>query len=127
MRRSLLFVCLSILLFNLAALAQETGRLNVTVQRVATMGAAAAPIAGAKVIIVHWANPGLHPSMVQDQTATTNDMGSCSVDLPPGNYDIFISSGELAPSAFRREIKSGQTTELPVNLRTTPLHLRPIE
>ncbi len=127
MKRSLLLVGLSTLLVSVAALAQQTGRLNVTVQRAATMGAAAAPIAGAKVIIVHWTNPGLHPSMVQDQMATTNDMGTCSVDLPPGTYDIFISSAELAPSAFRREIKVGQTTALPVNLRAAPLHFRPIE
>ena len=127
MKRSLLLTCLSILLFSLAALAQETGRLNLTVQRQPTMGSAAAPIAGAKVLVVHWTNPGLHPSMVQDQTATTNDMGMCTLDLPPGTYDIFISSGDLAPSAFRREIKAGQTTAMPVNLHATPLHFRPIE
>jgi Carboxypeptidase regulatory-like domain len=127
MKRSLLVVCLSMLLFSLSAMAQQTGRLNVTVQRAATMGAAAAPIAGAKVIIVHWTNPGLHPSMVQEQTATTNDMGMCTVDLPPGTYDIFVASAELAPVAVRREIKAGETTALPVNLRAAPLHFRPVE
>ena len=127
MRHSLLLVGLSLLLLSAAVFAQETGHLVITVQRAATMGSAAAPIAGAKVIVVHWTNPGLHPSLVQDQIAITGPMGMYTADLPPGTYDIFISAVELAPAAFRREIKAGQTTELPVNLRATPLHFRPLE
>jgi len=127
MRHSLLLVGLSLLLLSAVAGAQETGHLTVTVQRAATMGSAAAPIAGAKIIIVHWTNSGMQPSLVQDQVAATGPMGMYTVDLPPGTYDIFISATELMPGAFRREIKAGQTTELPVNLRATPLHFRPLE
>jgi hypothetical protein len=127
MKRSLLFVGLSMLLFSLGAVAQDTGHLNITVQRAATMGSAAAPIAGAKIIIVHWTNPGLQPSLVQDQVATTGPMGMYTTDLPPGTYDIFISWTDLGPAVFRREIKANATTSVTASLRAAPTQLRPLQ
>ncbi len=127
MKRFLLLVGVLLLFWSIAAAAQESGRLEITVQRAAEMATPAGPIAGARVIVVHWTNPGLHPALVQDQVATTNQMGMCTVDLPPGTYDVFVSASELSPAAFRREVKTGETTSLNANLRSAPLHLRPIE
>lgn len=127
MKRSVLLICLSMLLPSLAAIAQETGRLDVTVQRAASMGSLAGPIVGAKVIVVHWTGAGGHPSLVQDQTANTNEMGTCTINLPPGTYDIFIASSELAPTAFRRSITAGGTVTLTATLRAAGSHFRPVE
>lgn len=127
MRRSLLLVGLLLAVFCAAAVAQETGRLDVTVQRAAAMGSLAGPVAGAKVMVAHWTDSGGHPSLVQDQTATTNQMGMCTINLPPGTYDIFVASSELAPVAFRRDIKVGATTSITATLRAAGSHFRPVE
>jgi hypothetical protein len=127
MKRSLLLVCFSLAVLGLSAAAQETGRLEITVQRAAGMGSLAGPILGANVIVAHWTNPGMHPTLVQDKILTTNQMGICVADLPPGYYDIFVASSELAPAAFRSEIKLASTTSLTANLRSTPQHFRPVQ
>jgi len=127
MKRSLLLVCVSLMFLSAAASAQETGRLDVTVERAAAMGSLAGSVVGAKVIVMHWTDSGGHPSLMQDQTATTNQMGMCTINLPPGTYDIFVASSELAPMAFRRDIKAGASTSLSASLRPAPLHFRPVE
>ena len=126
MKRILLLSCLSLML-SVCALAQQSGRLQIKVERAPTMDSPGGPVMNAKAIVVHWTNPGLHPSLVHDQVATTNQMGTCTLDLPPGMYDVFVSVSDLAPAAFRREIKAGQTTELTVDLRSGPLHFRPVQ
>ncbi len=127
MRRFLLVVCESLLVLTITASAQEPGRLMVTVQRAVDSATHAAPTAGAKVIVVHWSNPGLHPSMTQDQIATTNQMGRCVIELPPGTYDVFVSASGLMPAAFRRDVKAGEGTSLVAKLRPAPSYLRPVE
>ena len=125
MKSSLLLVALSMTVLCVAASGQESGRLDITVQRAATSGSLSGSVNGAKVIIVHWTDSGGHPSLVQDQTATTNPMGTCTVNLPPGTYDIFVAASELAPAAFRREIKASETTAVVAHLRPAPLHVQP--
>ncbi len=127
MKRSLLLVGLSLAVFCAAAVAQETGRVEITVQRAAGMGSLAGPVDGAKVIVMHWTDSAGHPSLVQDQTATTNQMGNCTINLPPGTYDIFVASSELAPAAFRRDVKVGEAISITATLRTAGSHLRPID
>ncbi len=127
MRRFLLLSCVLLLVFGSSAIAQETGRLQISVQRAGTTSSLGGSVMGAKVIVVHWTNPGQSTSLVHDQVATTNQMGTCTVDLPPGTYDVFVSSSDLAPAAFRRKIKVGQTTSLTATLRSAPLHLRPVQ
>ncbi len=126
MKRAVLLMCVSLLAGSVMATAQEAGRLTVTVQA-ADAGIPAAPSAGAKIIVVHWANSGLHPALVQDQAATTNQMGTCTLNLPPGIYDVFISASGLSPAAFRREIRAGENTSLAAPLRSAPLHLSPVQ
>jgi hypothetical protein len=127
MRRFLLLSCLSLLLLSLTAVAQNTGRLEITVQKAAAIGSPAGPVMNAKVIVVHWTNDGMHPSLVHDQVATTNQMGMCVVNLPAGTYDIFVASSELAPAAFRKDIKTGETASLTANLRSAQSRYRPVE
>lgn len=115
------------LFLTTVALAQTSGRLMVTVKTAAEPTRPAAPAVGAKVFVVHWTNAGLHPTIFQDQVATTNQMGVCSIELPPGTYDIFVSGNGLAPAAFQREITAGQSISLLANLKPAPSQLRPIE
>ena len=82
------------------------------------------PVSGAKIIVMHWSH-SLHPTIVQDQIATTGQMGTATIDLPPGVYDIFVASSGLVPAAFRREIVSGQNNSLAVTLTSAQSHLSP--
>jgi hypothetical protein len=127
MKRSFLLVFLSMLVFSCAVSAQETGRLEITLQRAANANTVAGPVSGAKVIVMHWTNPGLHPSIVQDRIATTDQTGMCSVELPPGIYDVFISANELAPRAYQISIKAGATASYAFKLAASPTQLRPIQ
>ena len=128
MRRSLL-LALPLLLLSAAAIAQQTGTLTVTVVTQAEAGLpnAPAPAMGAKVIVMHWSHEGPQANLVQDRVATTNQMGTCVLNLPPGNYDIFVSASGLAPAAFQRELEAGQTGTIKASLRPAPSHLRPVQ
>jgi len=127
MRRSLLLICASLALLTAAALAQTTGTLTVTVKRAADPATTTAPVNGAKVIVMHWTTDGMHPAMVQDQTGTTNQMGTCMLQLPPGIYDVFVAASDLAPAAFRREVKAGGRTSLTASLKPAPINLKPVK
>jgi len=129
MRRFLL-LALPLLLLSVTAVAQQTGTLSVTVQQMSGPGlpSVGAPIAGAKVIVMHWTNErGMQPSLMRDQIATTNQLGQCMVSLPPGTYDIFVAAGESAPAAFRREVRAGEDSSLTANLHPAATQLRPLE
>ena len=129
MRRFLL-LALPLMLFTVTVFAQQNGTLNVTVQQMAQPGLPniPAPIAGAKVIVMHWTNErGLQPSLMRDQIATTNQMGECVISLPPGTYDIFVAATESAPAAFRREVKPGETSTLTASLHPAATQLRPLQ
>ena len=127
MKRSLLLVGLSMLLSSLVVVAQETGRLEIKVERAATANSLAAPVAGAKVIVMHWTNPGLHPTLVQDQVATTDQMGMCSIALPPGIYDVFLSASELSPRTYQASVKAGATGSYTLKMVPSASHLQPIQ
>jgi len=127
MKRLLSLMCASFVFMATAAFAQASGSLVVTVKRAADPGTTAAPVNGAKVIVMHWTTDGMHPTMVQDQTGTTNQMGSCMLQLPPGIYDVFVAASELAPAAFRREVKAGGTTSLTASLKAAPINLKPVK
>lgn len=126
--RRCLFLSLLVVLSTTVAVAQDRGHLAVTVQsRPDTSSPApAGRTAGAKVIVVHWTHSQLHPQMVQDQVATTDANGTCSIDLPPGTYDVFITATGLSPQAVKRDIVAGETTPLVVVLKSAPTHLRPV-
>ncbi len=129
MRRSLLLT-LPLLLLSVTAIAQQNGTLNITVQQMASPGLpdTPAPIAGAKIIVMHWTHErGLQPSLMRDQIATTNQMGECVISLPPGTYDVFVAANESAPAASRREVKAGENSSLTANLHPAPTQFRPLQ
>jgi hypothetical protein len=127
MKRALLLNCAALVFLPCATFGQATGQLVVTVKAASEANLAAAPANGVKVIIVHWTNIGLHPTLTQDQMATTDQMGRCTVQLPRGTYDVFISANGLSPSAFRREVKPGESTSITTTLRPSALQLRPAQ
>ena len=65
--------------------------------------------------------------MVQDQVATTDANGTCTVDLPVGIYDVLITAPGFTPQAVKGEVLAGETTQLVVVLKAAPTHLRPVE
>jgi hypothetical protein len=109
-----------------AALAQDHGRLVVTVQTRPDAPAPAGKAIGAKVIIVHWTHSQLHPQMIQEQVATTDQSGTCTIDLPAGTYDVFVSASGLAPGAVKGDVEAGENTPLIVSLKPAETHLRPV-
>src|ERR1700759_4752429 len=109
MQRSVLGMCFLLMLAAATASAQAPGRLTVSVTSAPRDSAPAAPVAGAKIIVVHWVHAQLHPSMVQEAVATTGQMGTANLELPPGTYDVFVTASGLAPAAFSREIVSAAT------------------
>jgi len=125
--RGWLALCCALLLFSTAtAFAQDHGHLVVTVQTRPDAPAPAGKAVGAKVIVVHWTHSQLHPQMVQDQVATTDQSGKCTIDLPAGTYDVFISASGLAPVAVKRDVEAGENTPLIVSLKAGETHLRPV-
>jgi len=113
-------------LLNTLSFAQDTGRLTVSVQSLAQPAMPEAPIAGGRIVVMHWTHSQLHPTMVQDTIATTNDMGTCTIDLPAGTYDVFVSSSGFNPAAFRRDVEAGVNNPLTMKLTVAPLHVHPV-
>jgi uncharacterized protein (DUF2141 family) len=127
MKRYLLPLCLLSLLLTATAFAQAPGHLEVSVSAAQQASLAASPVAGAKIIVVHWTQSQLHSSMIQEALTTSDQMGTAAIDLPPGTYDVFVSSQGLAPAASRINVQSGTRTQLPVKLNAAPTQLRPTE
>ena len=122
-----LVLCVALLLVIPGfAFAQDHGHLVVTVQTRPDAPAPAGKAIGAKVIVVHWTHSQLHPQMVQDEVATTDQNGTCTVDLPAGTYDVFISASGLTPVAVKRDVEAGESTPLIVSLKAAETHLRPV-
>ncbi len=126
MKRSFSMLC-SILLLCVASLAQANGRILVSVESSPDAAMPGGPVAGAKVVVSHWANSQLHPSLVQDQVATTNAKGDCTIELPPGTYDIFVSASGLTPAAYQRVVQAGGNLTVYAKLKAAPTRLHPVE
>jgi len=126
MRRSL-FGLIAVLALASAGFAQEHGTLAVSVQTVAQPNRPAAQVSGAKVIVVHWADAQMAQTIVQDRIATTNQMGTCEIDLPPGIYDVFVTANGLQPAAYKREVLANETASVAVTMHPAPIHLRPAQ
>jgi hypothetical protein len=126
MRRCLPLYFAFFLLIGTTAFTQDHGHLTVTVQTQPEPPSPAGRAVGAKVIVVHWTHSQLHPQMVQDQVATTDANGTCTIDLPAGTYDVFVTAAGLAPQALKRDVLAGESTPLVVVLKAAPTHLRPV-
>jgi hypothetical protein len=70
-------------------------------------------------LYVSKANVYVRPSFGSNRTIVpceTDPSGSCSFDLNPGTYDVFVSAAGFIPSARQVEIISAQTTRLDFKL-----------
>jgi hypothetical protein len=126
MRRYLPLYFSFLLLLAGTAFAQDHGHLAVTVQTQPEPPSPAGRAVGAKVIVVHWTHSQLHPQMVQDQVATTDANGTCTIDLPVGTYDVFVTAAGLTPQALKGDVLAGESTPLVVVLKAAATHLRPV-
>lgn len=127
MKRCSSLFLVTILLLAVAASAQERGRLTITVQTKADASGVVGQANGAKVMAVHWTASPMHSTMLQDQVATTDAEGKCSLNLPPGVYDLFISANGMEPAAMKVQIANGENKPLTVTLKSGGTHLRPVD
>jgi len=79
-------------------------------------------IAGA-VIVIHWdssgSKVGLHSNVgiKEDLVVRTGANGDFSVNLPPGFYDVFISSMAFTPVCRKVRLNAGSTVTFDPKLR----------
>lgn len=107
MRYRILALAVVFLCISFAAAQQESG---ITGKITDDQGAG---IRNARVLF-HWDPAGSEVGLKdnigikQDVTATTDEDGKYSVDIPPGFYDVFVSSMAFTPTAAKVRVKTGQ-------------------
>ena len=120
-------LCVAVIfLLAIAVSAQDRGHLAIAVQTKADASGVIGQANGAKVIVVHWTNSQMHPAMVQDQVATTDKIGTCTLDLLPGVYDLFVSASGFSPYAVKVDVVAGENAPLSITLKAGSTHLRPV-
>jgi hypothetical protein len=85
-----------------------------------------AAISGAHIFI-HWDPSGSgvgftsNVGIKQDLVLTTSPDGSFSMDLPPGFYDVFVSSAAFTPSCAKIRVQPDKAAIYDVKLKASPL------
>jgi len=78
-------------------------------------------------VIVHWdrsgSNVGLESNvgLKEDVTLHADKMGTYSVDLPPGFYDVFVSSPGFEPSCRKVRLWPGKSATFSAKLTVSLL------
>lgn len=122
------FLCLAVIfLLTVAAAAQDRGRVTITVQTKADASGVIGQANGAKIMVVHWTASQMHPTMMQDQVATADSEGECTLNLPAGVYDLFISANGMEPAAIKVQVEKGDNKAVTVTLKSGSMHLRPVD
>jgi hypothetical protein len=112
-----------LLLFSIFSAGQESALLG------HVRDANGAAIANARVMI-HWDSSGSRVGLIdnigvkQDVVVTTDRKGHYSVALPPGLYDVFVSSDAFTPASAKVRVKRGTTVIHDVIMRLAPNVLR---
>lgn len=78
-------------------------------------------------MVVHWTASQMHSTMLQDQVATTDSQGECTLNLAPGVYDLFISANGMDPAAVKVQVEKDATKAVTVTLKSGSTHLRPVD
>ncbi len=121
-------LCLAVIfLLAIASSAQDRGRVTITVQTKADASGVVGQVNGAKILVVHWIASQMHPAMMQDQVATADAEGECTLNLPAGVYDLFISANGLEPAAMKIQIEKSDNQPVTVTLKSGSMHLRPVD
>jgi hypothetical protein len=85
-----------------------------------------AAIANARVL-VHWDSSGStvglrdNVGIKQDVMVVTDASGDYSVNVPPGFYDVFVSSMAFTPTATKVRVKQGRPATFSTKLNADPL------
>jgi Carboxypeptidase regulatory-like domain len=77
-------------------------------------------------ITVHWDPSGSqylkgNHGIKQDLTVETDSNGRFSLDLPPGFYDVFVSSSAFSPQCAKIRIKDEVTKTYEFKLKASPV------
>jgi hypothetical protein len=97
------------------------GRLSVTVR-----DQSGAAIAGA-YILVHWdpagSTVGLQSNvgLKEDMTLRTDTNGAYSGEIPPGFYDVFVSSSAFTPYCEKLRVRPRETAIFSARLGVSPI------
>lgn len=79
------------------------------------------------VVIVHWDPSGSQVGLTdnigieEDLRATTNSDGEVTIDVPPGFYDVFVSSMSFSPRCLKVRVKANRPGEFKVRLPVDPV------
>lgn len=126
MRYRILALAVVSLCISFAAAQQQSG---ITGQITDDSGAG---IAKARVLF-HWDPAGSEVGLKdnigikQDVTATTDADGKYSVDIPPGFYDVFVSSMAFTPTAAKVRVRSDQRATYNSKLKVDPVVSRELD
>jgi len=78
-------------------------------------------------LIVHWDSSGStvglasNVGIVHDLNLQSDKEGVYSVDLPPGFYDVFVSSQAFTPSCRKVRVRAGEIASFSPKLRADAL------
>jgi hypothetical protein len=84
------------------------------------------PISGA-VVIIHWHSSGStvglesKVGLSEDVRLQTKKLGTYSVDIPPGFYDVFVSAQAFSPSCRKVRVLSEHVGTFSPKLNVDPL------
>ena len=85
-----------------------------------------ASISGA-LVFIHWDSAGStvglrdNIGVKADLRVRTKDDGTFSVDIPPGFYDVFVTSLAFTPACRKARIKPGGDVEITFRMNLDPL------
>ena len=76
---------------------------------------------------IHWDESGARVGLKtnvgikQDLTASTNERGEFSMEVPPGFYDVFISANGFTPQCRKVRVRPGETASFSPKLNADPI------
>jgi hypothetical protein len=96
-----------------AGMTEQTGTLRGVVR-----DASGAALGGATILVQHWEfnENRKHFVPVVEPVAYSDFQGRFSINLPPGKYDVFVSSLAFSPLAKKIKIEPGKETVLDCEL-----------
>jgi hypothetical protein len=114
-------------LFLLVVVAMTATITSAETLKVAARDSVGTPISGA-LVLVHWDPAGSTAGLTTnvgiktDLSIRTNDLGTISIDLPPGFYDVFVAATAFTPTCRKIRIQVGKGQEITLSLQADPLY-----
>lgn len=85
------------------------------------------------MILVHWDPSGSQVGLKdnigvkEDLKTTTDAVGRFSISVPPGFYDLFVSSMAFSPACRKVRVKADKPQEITIRLRVDPVVSRELD